>query len=196
MKISDIVKVKIESSLTYSSNAKEMNNTGAIIFIHTLTGGEVGTTINDATWVGSGSLGAGYYGKAQIDAAISTYVKNGGISLVVKRIYFASSTTDGEKIDEVDKAVYGGAGINTISHSELSIDVKNIQLGYSLPNRLIEKIHIANLRIYLAADNLITITKYQGFDPEIGGLGGYSYGLDVGTYPQPRTYRAGITMNF
>jgi len=76
------------------------------------------------------------------------------------------------------------------------IRLKNIQLGYSLPNRLIEKIRIANLRIYLAADNLITITKYEGFDPEIGGLGGYSYGLDVGTYPQPRTYRAGITMNF
>lgn len=74
--------------------------------------------------------------------------------------------------------------------------LKNIQLGYSLPASLLSKVKVTQLRIYVAADNLFTITNYQGFDPEISGLGGYSYGLDVGTYPQPRTYRAGVTLNF
>jgi hypothetical protein len=54
------------------------------------------------------------------------------------------------------------------------------------------------MRIYVAADNLFTITDYEGFDPEVSEYYGnpYSYGVDVGTYPQPRTYRAGITLNF
>ncbi len=74
--------------------------------------------------------------------------------------------------------------------------LKNIQVGYSIPASLLKRIKIASARVYVAADNLLTITKYQGFDPEISGLGGYSFGLDVGTYPQPRTLRAGLTLNF
>lgn len=74
--------------------------------------------------------------------------------------------------------------------------LKNIQLGYTLPRSILDKAKISSLRIYLSADNLLTVTDYEGFDPEIGGLGGYSYGLDVGTYPQPRTLRAGVTINF
>ncbi len=74
--------------------------------------------------------------------------------------------------------------------------LKNIQIGYTIPGKSLERFKISNLRIYVAADNLFTITKYEGFDPEIGGLGGYSFGLDVGTYPQPRTLRAGLLLNF
>jgi TonB-dependent starch-binding outer membrane protein SusC len=74
--------------------------------------------------------------------------------------------------------------------------LKNIQIGYVLPTSVNGKLGITRARIYVAADNLFTITKYEGFDPEIGGLGGYSNGVDVGTYPQPRTFRAGFTLNF
>lgn len=74
--------------------------------------------------------------------------------------------------------------------------LKNIQIGYSIPASLLKRIKVASARVYVAADNLFTITKYEGFDPEIAGLGGYSFGLDVGTYPQPRTLRAGLTLNF
>jgi hypothetical protein len=74
--------------------------------------------------------------------------------------------------------------------------LKNIQIGYSIPAPLLKRIKVASARVYVAADNLFTITKYEGFDPEIPGLGGYSFGLDVGTYPQPRTLRAGLTLNF
>jgi TonB-linked SusC/RagA family outer membrane protein len=78
------------------------------------------------------------------------------------------------------------------------IRMKNIQLGYTLPFALTNKAKLTNMRIYVAADNLFTITDYEGFDPEVSEYYGnpYSYGVDVGTYPQPRTYRAGITLNF
>lgn len=76
--------------------------------------------------------------------------------------------------------------------------LKNIQIGYSIPKSIIDRVKINSLRVYIAADNLFTITNYEGFDPEIGSYYGnpYSYGVDVGTYPQPRTYRAGVTVNF
>ena len=50
--------------------------------------------------------------------------------------------------------------------------LKNIQLGYTLPAALTQKVFISSLRFYVAAENLFTFTKYHGFDPEIssGGL--------------------------
>ena len=70
---------------------------------------------------------------------------------------------------------------------------KTIQLGYSLPKDLIKKIGLQNLRFYISANNLITITKYNGYDPEIGGS---SYGIDRGVYPQARSFMAGVNLTF
>ena len=70
---------------------------------------------------------------------------------------------------------------------------KTIQLGYSLPKSFINKIGMQNLRFYISANNLITITKYNGYDPEIGGS---SYGIDRGVYPQARSFMAGLSLTF
>ena len=47
-----------------------------------------------------------------------------------------------------------------------------------------------NFRVYLAANNLFTITKYSGYDPEVGG------GVDYGNYPQSRTFMLGVSLTF
>ena len=46
--------------------------------------------------------------------------------------------------------------------------LKNLTIGYSLPKEIYSKININRLRIYMTANNLFTITKYKGFDPEVG----------------------------
>ena len=74
--------------------------------------------------------------------------------------------------------------------------LKNITLGYSLPRSFTNKLKINRLRLYLSADNLLTITDYDGFDPEIGGDGLNSRGIDQGTYPISTQYRAGLLLNF
>ena len=76
--------------------------------------------------------------------------------------------------------------------------LKNLQLGYSLPAGITEKMHIKNLRIYTSLDNLLTLTKYSGLDPELFGLYGspFHYGVDMVNYPQPRTYSFGINLTF
>lgn len=68
--------------------------------------------------------------------------------------------------------------------------LKNIQLGYTLPQSLTKKIFVDKLRVYVAAENLLTFTKYDGFDPEIAG------GVDKGIYPQARVLTVGFNLGF
>lgn len=73
--------------------------------------------------------------------------------------------------------------------------LKNIQLGYTLPQSITSKAFISSLRIYVAAENLLTFTQYHGFDPEISS-GGTSLGIDYGVYPQARVFTVGLNLNF
>jgi hypothetical protein len=73
--------------------------------------------------------------------------------------------------------------------------LKNIQLGYTLPQNLTRKVFISSLRIYVAGENLLTFTKYHGYDPEISS-GGTSLGIDRGVYPQARTWTVGCNLSF
>jgi hypothetical protein len=68
--------------------------------------------------------------------------------------------------------------------------IKNVRLGYNLPKVLTEKVSVKRLQIYGNVQNLATFTRYTGFDPEVGG------GVDIGFYPQPRTFMLGITADF
>jgi TonB-dependent starch-binding outer membrane protein SusC len=76
--------------------------------------------------------------------------------------------------------------------------IKNIQLGYTLPQNITKKFLISNLRIYVAGENLLTFTKYSGFDPEIssGSSSTYGVGIDRGIYPQSKSYTFGLNVNF
>ncbi|MDD4991294.1 MAG: TonB-dependent receptor [Paludibacter sp.] len=69
--------------------------------------------------------------------------------------------------------------------------IKNIQIGYSLPKKLIESMNISRLRIYLSGSNLLTLTKYTGYDPEVG-----NHGVDYGNYPQSVTFLVGANVSF
>lgn len=71
------------------------------------------------------------------------------------------------------------------------VRIKTVQVGYTIPRELSRKAGIQRIRIYAGSNNLLTFTKYSGFDPEIGGS---SYGIDRGFYPQARSFMAGINV--
>lgn len=73
--------------------------------------------------------------------------------------------------------------------------LKNAQLGYTLPSSLTKKALISSIRVYVAAENLFTLTKYRGFDPEISSAS-TSLGVDRGVYPQARTFLFGVNVGF
>lgn len=79
--------------------------------------------------------------------------------------------------------------------------LKNLQLGYTFPSKMLQKFHFNSLRIYASATNLLTFTKYSGLDPEIGKTldqesNNLYMGIDQGSYPQARTYTFGLIFDF
>jgi TonB-linked SusC/RagA family outer membrane protein len=78
--------------------------------------------------------------------------------------------------------------------------VKNITLGYTFPKRLLQKVNIDNIRLYVNIQNLYTLTKYSGYDPEVGASTqdstGLTFGVDNGRYPSPMTCSFGMNITF
>ena len=68
--------------------------------------------------------------------------------------------------------------------------LKNLQIGYTFPQKWTQKFRCSRLRIYATGTNLFTVTKYKGYDPEVGN------GVDYGNYPQSRTFTFGLNVTF
>ncbi|MCR5271115.1 MAG: TonB-dependent receptor [Prevotella sp.] len=74
--------------------------------------------------------------------------------------------------------------------------LKNLQLGYTLPASLTQKAYIRKVRAYISGTNLLTITKYKGYDPDIICNNVYSQGIDNGQYPSSRQVNFGLQVTF
>jgi len=80
--------------------------------------------------------------------------------------------------------------------------LKNVQLGYTVGNQLLQKLKLSSVRFFVSAQNVFTVTKYTGIDPEIYtnsnsiGDGVKAVGIDWGTYPSARTITIGVNANF
>jgi hypothetical protein len=78
--------------------------------------------------------------------------------------------------------------------------MKYLTLGYTFNSKIVGHV-ITKLRLFVTAQNLITITGYKGLDPEVGadvGANAYNnmYGVDRGAYPQAKAYIIGLNLNF
>jgi TonB-linked SusC/RagA family outer membrane protein len=83
------------------------------------------------------------------------------------------------------------------------LKLKNLQLGYTFSNGILNKINVKSARLFIMANNVFTITKYSGLDPELGNSfspSGYKVttnGVDAVTnYPQVRIYSLGLDVSF
>ena len=76
--------------------------------------------------------------------------------------------------------------------------IRNIQLGYTIPESILSSFKIARARVYISADNPLTVTNYSGLDPEIGSAFGDSFspGVDYGVYPVAKTFIIGTNISF
>jgi TonB-linked SusC/RagA family outer membrane protein len=80
---------------------------------------------------------------------------------------------------------------------------KTLQIGYTLPKSLTNKFKISNMRIYVQGQNLFTVTGYQGSDPDLSlisrdpfGARDFYLGVDLGGFPNPKQYMAGLSVTF
>jgi hypothetical protein len=76
------------------------------------------------------------------------------------------------------------------------VRLKNVQFGYTFPVTINQTLKIKSIRLYLAAQNYLTLTKYKGYDPEIGARSTLDSGIDRGVYPQAKTIMVGANINF
>lgn len=106
-----------------------------------------------------------------------------------------NTNTDIPRLTALDKN-----GNNLISDRYVEdgsyLRLKTIQLGYTIPAKLLEKMRIQKIRFYISAQNLLTFTKYKGYDPEIGNRNSLDIGVDRGIYPQARVYTLGGNFTF
>ena len=74
--------------------------------------------------------------------------------------------------------------------------LKNVQLGYTLPLSLSKKLGVQRVRAYVSGSNLLTLTGYKGYDPDIICTNVYEQGLDYGQYPSNRQLNFGVQVTF
>jgi hypothetical protein len=78
--------------------------------------------------------------------------------------------------------------------------LKNLMIGYTLPGHVLQTLThnaVSRFRIYVSSQNLLTITGYKGWDPEIGSKNGtLTNGVDYGQYPQARSFQIGLQAGF
>ena len=111
------------------------------------------------------------------------------MSLDLVNNYLGSNWANNPKITQAYAAAYTAYSRWTASDANLVdasfIRLKNINLSYSLPASFLNKCHLQSIRIYLQGQNLLTITRYKGYDPETKGI----------ALPPLRTFTAGIQLS-
>jgi len=82
------------------------------------------------------------------------------------------------------------------------VRLKNVSLGYNVPKSVLDKLKIKKLRVYMSAQNILTFTKYEGYDPEVNYSSdgntesNTNLGLDYGSYPNAKSYTVGLNIGF
>ena len=152
---------------------------------------------NNVSWKGfdlnvflQGSQGNQIYNQNRYILESALYGNSNGSSRVLGRWTGPGTSND------VPRAISGDPNNNLRVSSYYVEDgsylrIKTLTLGYSLPQGLLDRVGGKQVRLYVSGQNLLTLTKYSGFDPEVG-----SNGVDLGVYPQPRVFLAGLNIGF
>ncbi|AMR29425.1 hypothetical protein A0257_21550 [Hymenobacter psoromatis] len=129
------------------------------------------------------------------------YLEGGGLSAATNAGTIALDRWTGPGTSNyVPRAVFNDPNQNNRVSSHYIengsyLRIKLLTLGYTLPKELTSALQGKRIRVYVTSQNLATITKYTGFDPELGNNGN-SLGVDRGIYPQSRVFLAGVNIGF
>ncbi len=74
--------------------------------------------------------------------------------------------------------------------------IQNVQLGYSIPTKFLSKMNVDKFRVYVAVNNLYTFTEYSGYNPDVSNSNPNGAGVDLGQYPNTRTFTTGLNVSF
>lgn len=131
----------------------------------------------------------------------------GGIYQSANADYFDNQTADqmrrwqqpGDITDVPEARLFGANGtVHSTRYLDESdfVRLRNLTLGYTLPNNVIERMGLQNFRVYFSGLNLLTITDYEGYDPEATSDAGQGIGVAFYSAPAASTYSIGVNLKF
>lgn len=146
----------------------------------------------------------GTHGNDIFDA--TSLLLDGQLQSNLRTSYLGRWTGEGTS-NTIPRASFDSYSNNNKSSSRFVKDgsylrLKNIQIGYNLPDEVLNKISLSKARVYVAAQNLLTFTNYDGLDPELGidqtqnGRNTLDIGIDRGRYPSSKTVSLGLDIKF
>lgn len=140
-----------------------------------------------------------------IESDLESFQKRGSEGVEnVSQTYYENRWTPTNPSDKYARALANDDQIGNLLPSSAWIEngsflkLKNLTVGYTLSAHMLQRASISKVRIYISSQNLFTITKYSGLDPEIGVQNGNATqnGVDNGTYPSSRFYTVGLNVTF
>lgn len=105
----------------------------------------------------------------------------------------------GDITDVPQARLYAGNGVaNSTRYLEDAdfIRLRNLTLGYTFPESIADKLSMNNLRVYFSGLNLLTVTDYEGYDPESRSDAGQGPGTTFYSAPAARTFSLGVNLKF
>lgn len=145
-----------------------------------------------------GQVGNDIYNATKFWLTNSGYNYNKGKEILDRWTGEGSSNTE-PRVSLVD-ANQNARGSDRYIEDGSYLRLKNIQLGYTLPGSIAKKAGLLKARVYFSGGNLLTFTKYTGYDPEVGvaraTLGDRTVGFDEVTYPQNKSFIVGLNLTF
>jgi TonB-dependent starch-binding outer membrane protein SusC len=157
-------------TFTYGlTNTVSWKNLELTIFVQGSSGNKV---LNFTRWYTEGGVSNGNYSKEVLNRWTGP-----GTSNDVPRLVLNDPNGNNRVSDRfVEDASY--------------LRIKNVRLSYTLPTAWTKSLKLNRTQLYGSIQNLLTVTQYTGMDPEVGG------GVDIGFYPQARTFLIGATIDF
>jgi len=142
-----------------------------------------------------------------VESNLESLARRGGVgSENVSETYYLNHWTPTNPSNRYARAVGTPGDNSSINNVPSSVWIedgsflkfKNLSIGYTLPASLLNRYAISRVRVYVSSQNLFTITKYTGLDPEIGIHNGNATqnGVDNGTYPSSRYFTFGVNVTF
>lgn len=154
---------------------------------------------NTLSWKGlnlsfmiTGSVGNDIYNASKIDM-VGMHNASNQITDVLRRWKVPGQITDIPKAGEVDNIKASSRWVEDGSY----LKIRNITLSYDITHPKLRKANISRIQPYITLDNMITITGYSGYDPEMSQYSSAtSMGVDWGTYPNVKTFIFGVNIDF
>ena len=140
----------------------------------------------------TGSVGNDIYNASRVDmeGMVTGYNQT---TAVLRRWKIPGQITDIPKAGELDNVKVSSRWIEDGSYMK----IKNITLSYDFKGPKLRKINISKIRPYVTLDNMVTFTKYSGYDPEMSEYtAATNFGIDWGTYPCVKTVTFGVNVDF